>query len=302
MQGFSGFEAGVNMRSKATVPQHGPVGGCSPSFAAWHATDMMDQVAELLRGVAASIVMPRFQTLRAKDIEEKSFGEIVTIADREAEAAITSALISVRPGSRVVGEEASAVDPSHLSALDQGDVWLVDPLDGTANFTAGRTPFALMVALLSHGETVAAWLLDPVTGRLAIAERGGGAWMDGDRVTTEQGSGGANRLRGAVFGGFMPPDIRATVEARGTNIGEQLPGYMCCGAEYPAIATGEEDFALFWRTLPWDHAPGALFLTEAGGHVARPGGGKYRPASGGGGLLAARCAESWDHAHAALLR
>ncbi len=262
---------------------------------------MMEQIAELLRDVASSVVMPRFQALRSGDIEEKSPGEIVTIADREAEAAITSALLSFRPGSRVVGEEASAVDPSQLSGLDQGDVWLVDPLDGTANFAAGRTPFALMVALLSHGETVAAWILDPVTGMLAIAERGGGAWMGGNRITTAKGASSADRLRGAVFARFMPPNIRAIVEARAANIGEQLPGYMCCGAEYPAIATGEEDFALYWRTLPWDHAPGALFLTEAGGHVARPGGEKYRPASGGGGLLSARCAESWDQAHATLL-
>lgn len=262
---------------------------------------MMDRIAELLRDVASSVVMPRFQALRSSDIEEKSPGEIVTIADREAEAAITSALLSVRPGSRVVGEEASAVDPSQLSGLDQGDVWLVDPLDGTANFAAGRTPFALMVALLSNGETIAAWMLDPVTERLALTERGGGAWLNGNRVTTAKGSSSADQLRGAVFGRFMPPDIRSIVEARARNIGEQLPGYMCCGAEYPAIATGEEDFALYWRTLPWDHAPGALFLTEAGGHVARPGGETYRAASGGGGLLAARCAESWDQAHAALL-
>jgi fructose-1,6-bisphosphatase/inositol monophosphatase family enzyme len=274
----------------------------SSPFATWHVIAMMDRIAQLLRDVASSVVMPRFQALRSGDIEEKSPGEIVTIADREAEAAITSALLSLRPGSRVVGEEASAVDPSQLSALDQGDVWLVDPLDGTANFAAGRTPFALMVALLSNGETIAAWMLDPVTGRLAVTERGSGAWMDGNRVTTAKGSRGADQLRGAVFGRFMPPDIRTIVEARAGNIGEQLPGYMCCGAEYPAIATGEQDFALYWRTLPWDHAPGALFLTEAGGHVARPGGETYRAASGGGGLLAARCAESWDQAHAALLR
>lgn len=273
----------------------------SPPFATWHVIAMMDRIEELLRDVASTLVMPRFQALHSRDIEEKSAGELVTIVDREAEAAITSALLSVRPGSRIVGEEASAADPSQLSGLDQGDVWLVDPLDGTANFAAGRTPFALMVALLSHGETVAAWMLDPVTEMLAIAERGGGAWMGGNRITTAKGASSADQLRGAVFDRFMPPDLRAIVKARVANIGEQLPGYMCCGAEYPAIANGEEDFALYWRTLPWDHAPGALFLTEAGGHIARPSGEKYCPASDGSGLLAARCAESWDQAHAALL-
>jgi fructose-1,6-bisphosphatase/inositol monophosphatase family enzyme len=51
-------------------------------------------------------------------------------------------------------------------------VWLLDPLDGTANFAAGTGPFAMMAALLSRGEAVASWILDPQTGRLAQAQRG----------------------------------------------------------------------------------------------------------------------------------
>lgn len=262
---------------------------------------MIDQVADLLREVASSTIMPRFKALGPADVDEKSPGEIVTIADREAEEIITPRLLALRPGSHVVGEEAAALDPSLLLDLDQDSVWLVDPLDGTANFAAGRPPFALMVALLSFGETVAAWMLDPVSGALAVAERGGGAWLAGERITAPGGSPGSAGLRGAVFTRFMPREVRATVHSRTSAIGDALPGYMCCGAEYPAIATGQEDFALFWRTLPWDHAPGALFLTEAGGHVARLEGHGYRPGDGTEGLLAARSQEVWADAHAALI-
>lgn len=262
---------------------------------------MIDEVAELLREIALSTVMPRFRALGKADIEEKSPGDIVTIADREAEALIAPRLLALRPGSRVVGEEAAALDPLLLSNLDHGSVWLVDPIDGTANFAAGRPPFALMVALLSLGETVAAWILDPVSGTIAVAQRGSGAWLGGKRITTMQGSPGPAALRGAVFTRFMPPDLASAVTPRLGAIGEALPGYMCCGAEYPAIATGKQDFALFWRTLPWDHAPGALFLNEAGGYSARPDGREYRPGSGRGGLLAARSQEVWADARAALL-
>lgn len=262
---------------------------------------MIDKVSSMLRQVASSTIMPRFQSLTLSEIEEKAPGDIVTIADREAEVIITPLLLALRPGSRVVGEEAAALRPSLLSNLNEGSIWLVDPLDGTANFAAGRTPFALMIALLSNGETIAAWMLDPIADTLAVAERGSGAWLAGERVYTKDGSPGASALRGAVFTRFMPPKVKDAIAPRLTMIGEALPGHMCCGAEYPAIATGEEDFALFWRTHPWDHAPGALFLTEAGGHVARPNGSEYRAGSEQGGLLAARCREVWNDAQAALI-
>ena len=81
---------------------------------------------------------------------------MVTVADRRAEELISAGLRRLRPGSVVVGEEAVADDPALLRHLrDGGDVWLVDPVDGTANFAAGRRPFALMVALLTDGEPAA---------------------------------------------------------------------------------------------------------------------------------------------------
>jgi fructose-1,6-bisphosphatase/inositol monophosphatase family enzyme len=219
----------------------------------------------------------------------------------EAEAKIAAELPKLMIGSRVIGEEAASLDPGMLEHLEEGLVWLVDPLDGTANFAAGRSPFSLMVALLSAGDVIAAWMLDPLSGKMAIAERGGGAWVDGERVTTRCGSRGAAALRGAVFTGFMPAAVAEPILSRCHMIGETLPGLMCCGAEYPAVALGMEDFALFWDTRPWDHAPGALFLLEAGGHVARPDGRDYRVSSGRGGLLAARCIDVWVDVQRALL-
>lgn len=57
--------------------------------------------------------------------------------------------------------------------------------------------------------------------------------------------------------------------------------------EYPRIVEGDTDFLLFWRTLPWDHAPGALLLMEAGGAAVRPDGTTYRADDARTGLLAA---------------
>ena len=60
----------------------------------------------------------------------------------------------------------------------QGTAWIVDPLDGTGNFAAGRTPFAIMVALAEGGVVQAGWILDPVTRRMCHAALGGGAFID----------------------------------------------------------------------------------------------------------------------------
>jgi fructose-1,6-bisphosphatase/inositol monophosphatase family enzyme len=246
---------------------------------------LIEGVASLLRQAAEEAILPRFQRLRQSDIVEKSPGEFVTVADRHSEAIITPALLALLPGSRVVGEEASAADPALLRDLNRGMIWLVDPIDGTANFAAGRQPFSVMIALLKDGEPILSWMFDPVGDELCLAERGSGATINGVRVFNP--SEAVERpLRGAMLNRFMPPGVSTRVEASATDI-ERLPGMLCAGAEYPAIVRGERDFTIFWRSLPWDHAPGALFLAEAGGVVRRPDGTPYEVASDEVGLIAA---------------
>jgi fructose-1,6-bisphosphatase/inositol monophosphatase family enzyme len=256
-------------------------------------------IESLLRDAAARLIAPRFARLAAADVSEKSPGELVTVVDREVEALLTPALQALRPGSRVVGEEACAAQPALLQGLDDGDVWLLDPLDGTGNFIAGRPSVSLMAALLHDGETVAAWMLNPLTGSLCSAEHGAGAWRDGERVHAPTWRGGA--LRGVVETRFLPEPLKTQVAERcAASLAETLPGRKCAGVDYPAIAAGESDFILYWRTLPWDHAPGTLFLQEAGGRAARPDGSPYRAADPRTGLIAARSVDAWEAAQAVL--
>ncbi|WP_346198525.1 inositol monophosphatase family protein, partial [Couchioplanes caeruleus] len=87
--------------------------------------DMIDRVTELVREVARTIVLPRWRRLTDSEIEEKSPGDLVTVADQESERALTAGLTALLPGSSVVGEEAVAADPSVLERLDDGGpVWL----------------------------------------------------------------------------------------------------------------------------------------------------------------------------------
>src|SRR5579864_9382514 len=138
------------------------------------------RVETLIREVAASEIIPRFRRLAAEDIREKQPGQIVTAADIEAERRLIERLPHMVPGSVVVGEEGVAADPALLDALwGTAPVWLVDPVDGTQNFSEGSPVFATMVALVRHRQTAAAWIYDPVNDRMAQAEHGAGAYVDG---------------------------------------------------------------------------------------------------------------------------
>ena len=93
-------------------------------------------------------MLPRFRHLSDGEVKVKAPGDVVTIADHEAERALTAGLSRLLPGSEVVGEEAVAADPDVLGRLgDRGAVWVVDPVDGTNNFAAGKTPHLTLTAV-----------------------------------------------------------------------------------------------------------------------------------------------------------
>jgi len=254
---------------------------------------LIERVSTLLREVAAEAVMPRFRKLGETEVRVKSPGEEVTIADEEAERLLSLRLPELLPGSRVIGEEAVSAQPELLQGLGEGTVFVVDPVDGTANFVKGSPCFSIMVALLRQGEPVASWMLSPASGTLHVAERGSGAWVDGERVRVGQPP-QWNELRGGVLTRFLPAETTARVQANGRDLAAITPGMHCAGEEYPAIVRGEQHFVMFWRGLPWDHAPGTLFLEEAGGRAARFDGRPYKPAEPGFGILAAQTPELWD--------
>jgi fructose-1,6-bisphosphatase/inositol monophosphatase family enzyme len=257
------------------------------------------RVASLLRDVAEEAVMPRFRALAAYEVAEKSPGEVVTIADRDAEARLYHGLEALGLGARIVGEEAVACDPSLLDDVGEGLVWLIDPLDGTANFAAGRMPFGMMVALVEDGETLAGWILDPVGGALFHAERGKGARCNGVPMWVDPPR--RRHPRAALGTHFLPEARRAQVHARAERAFDVVPVPRCAAASYPLLVAGQDDIVLFQRTLPWDHAAGTLFVSEAGGVATHWNGEPYRVGGEGIGVLAAASQEHWRHAAEVLL-
>ena len=94
----------------------------------------------------------------------------MTIADKEAESALSARLLGLLPGSKVVGEEAFAYDSGILRQFfGESPVWIIDPIDGTRNFTRSSPEFGVIVALAKQNQVVAGWICDPTSGDVVVA-------------------------------------------------------------------------------------------------------------------------------------
>ncbi|HEY1383638.1 MAG TPA: inositol monophosphatase family protein [Dongiaceae bacterium] len=251
-------------------------------------------VAALIAEVAATEIQPRFRKLAAYEQREKGPGDIVTIADERAEAALTPRLIELVPGSIVIGEEAAAKDPKLVERLLHDQVaWIVDPVDGTANFAEGKPDFVSMVALVRGDELIASWIHSPITGHTAIAQHGAGATYDGAPIPKL--SPASEQLAGVVgVGKFSAPSLHPRADALRRRV-KQIKSLRCAGLDYLRLARGELDFILFGRAWPWDHAPGALLVAEVGGVASHGDGSPYRPSQPftKEGVLTARSPQVW---------
>lgn len=265
----------------------------------------LNAIESAIAQAGATEIMPRFAALRADDVRQKtSRFDVVTDADEAAEAAIESYLRAAFPGALIVGEESTARDPALLAGLGAADLaFVIDPLDGTKNFSDGLPLFGTMVAAISHDEVIAGVIHDPVTRRSALALRGQGAWFrdsDGaERKVRVAAPAPLPQMEGILGTHFLPEPLRATINTNRTRFG-LATWFRCSAHEYRLIAAGRCHVILYNKLMPWDHAAGWLLHQEAGGYSAHFDGSPYRPSHTTGGLLCTPDEASWRTVRAAL--
>ena len=233
------------------------------------------RVAELMRETAAAELLPRFRNLAEGEIREKRPGDLVTVADVASEQRLAIGLAKILPGVPIVGEEEVEKDPGlvDLIARPGERCWVVDPLDGTANFSKGRDVFAMIVCLIDDRRTVGGWILDVPNDRMAVALTGQGVTIDGTAI----GSQPAKRRPKGLIGWSVRKVLDKQLAPEQRRRLGSLTSLDCAGREYIEMLSGTYDFNLYRRTKPWDHAAGALMLVEAGGQALRFNGDPYRP-------------------------
>ncbi len=263
------------------------------------------EVVQLLRAAARAEIMPRFRKLAPADVRAKTGpNDLVTEADEAAEVLITTGLHRLFPGCLVVGEEATAADPSLLSRLSTAELaFVVDPIDGTSNFVAGLPLFGVMAAAVMNGVVVAGAIHDPVGDDTAVALLGQGAWTwspDGSRTPMHVSPPCVPAvMTGAISWRYMEKPLQQAVVRNMVQLASVVD-YRCAAHEYRMLAAGHCDYLVFNRLMPWDHLAGCLLHREAGGFFAHFDGSAYTPGDLSGGLICTSDRASFEALRATL--
>ena len=204
---------------------------------------------------------------RGFQIENKGRINLVTEADLASERHITQLIGSHFPSHRILAEEGGA--SGHPG--EDNYVWIIDPLDGTTNYSHGFPCYAVSIGIEHLGKAVAGVIYDPTRDELFAAERGAGATLNGNKIRVSA----VDHLERALVVSGFPYDVRERME-------EYLPAWreflkhtqgvrrlgaaaidMCC------VASGRMDG--FWENglNPWDTAAGWVIIEEAGGRVTK---------------------------------
>lgn len=222
-------------------------------------TPELERLCELLRSVAQTEIMPRFHHAAARS---KPDGSLVTEADLAAQQRVCDELARLWPGIPVMGEEMTCEVQQRL--LDQADVgvWCLDPLDGTSNYAYGFPYFCVSLALLRGGRAVLGCIFDPVHDECFSAERGGGAFRDGEPMRLSLDRTELRECLAIVDLKRLPPEDLKSMGGKSPFRSQRNLGSVAL--DWCWLAAGRFQLYLHGGQKIWDYAAGRLIASEAG--------------------------------------
>jgi myo-inositol-1(or 4)-monophosphatase len=240
-------------------------------------SELLSIARDVARSAGALVARRRLEGVTVADLKSSDV-DVVTFADRESEALITSMLLDSRPDDGFYGEEGTVTPGT------SGLTWVVDPIDGTVNYLYNIPYYAISIAVVEGTPDPLTWnalagcVLNPVTGETFTASAGGGAFLNDVAISVAP----SVDLSQALVGTGFSYDA-ATRGRQGAIVAELLTEVRdirrmgTASLDLCAVAMGRLN-AYYERGLkPWDHAAGALIAREAGALVA---GWDGAPASG----------------------
>ena len=222
----------------------------------------IQRVIEVVRQVAADEVMPRYLKVAH---QRKSDGSLFTEADLAAQDALARLLPGIQPGP-IVGEEMTREQQAEHWIEGAEGLWCVDPIDGTSNFVNGLPYFAVSVALMRKGRSVLGVVYDPVADEMFYAEKGVGAWLNGERLPIKQHVPHLRNAMAEVDFKRLPRSLGAALAAAPPYSSQR--NFGASTLEWCYVAAGRFDVYLHGGQKLWDYAAGSLILEEAGGRMA----------------------------------
>ena len=207
-----------------------------------------------------------FSALTLSEIDRKEgHANFVTNIDREVEEYLQQALLSLLPGSQIIGEE------KENSALSDAPTWIVDPVDGTTNLIHDYRCSAVSIALCENRKPVIGLIWQPYMQEMFYAEAGRGAFMNGAPIHVSE-----NPFdRALVAFGTSPyhtdlaeKSMELALAYLHTCADVRRSGSAAIDLAY--LACGRHDAFFELNLKPWDYAAGSLIVREAGGVVSMP--------------------------------
>ena len=227
----------------------------------------IDMAAEAARRGAA-VLLKYWEQLGKDDADLKARNDWVSTADRESEAAILAFIREQRPDDAFLGEESGR--SGALRGGGNGRVWIVDPLDGTSNYLQHFPVWSVSIGLLHGDEIVAGVIYEPLRDIVYSAERGAGAFRNGQRmhVSAQERVEGSFLATGFPFRAqqFVKTYTAIFQDVISIAKGVRRAGSAALDLAYTAAGTFDGFFEM--HLSPWDVAAGSLLITEAGGVVS----------------------------------
>lgn len=224
-------------------------------------TKFVPQMESIARE-AGALLMEKFK--QRIGFTYKGDADLVTAADRAAEKMITDRISEHFPGHDLYGEEGTRTD----TGSDYR--WYIDPLDGTTNFAHGFPVFCVSLGLEFKGERIAGVIYDPTRDEMFAAERGSGAYLNGERIAVSKVNNLAECLTGTGFPSHKRhknPNIFFYHVITLRTHGVRRAG--SAAIDLANVACGRLDGFWEFNLNPWDTAAGVVLVEEAGGKVTR---------------------------------
>ena len=225
------------------------------------APDMRHRIEEIMKE-AGELLLSYWHTGDVSEIKKEA--GYYTQADIECEQFLKKELFDVQPA------DFMAEESGHSGIKNNGYQWVIDPVDGTTNFSHHIPYFCISVALTHHDEPIMGVVYNPLLKELFYAEKGKGATLNGQPITVSQPRAFSDALIG--FGLAYDPRERADLVGRAQIVAMRARAVRHFGAvalDLANVACGRLDGVIFSCLYWWDVAAGALLVTEAGGKAAQ---------------------------------
>ncbi|MEA2326787.1 MAG: monophosphatase [Thermoanaerobaculia bacterium] len=214
----------------------------------------------------AAILLKYWERIGKEDADIKSRNDWVSKADRESELAIASIIHDRFPDDAILGEEGGLSRDSGKN----GRMWIIDPLDGTSNYLQHFPVWSISIGLKQGDEVIAGVIYEPLRDLLFTAERGSGAFRNGNamHVSTQGSVTGAFLATGFPFRAqqFVTTYCAIFQDVIRVAKGVRRAGSAAIDLAYTAAGIFDGFFEL--HLAPWDVAAGSLMVTEAGGLIS----------------------------------